>query len=120
MINDAVLEIELGKCRKFRSMVLPSEAIMAPIETHDERSLLKGGNFKGFLKNFMSGLVKSPIARGIATATADQLLKSPERDLLRKYTGIGVTGSGVVGSGVSGSGVSGNALVGKRQLRQRM
>jgi len=110
MINDAVLEIQLGSCRKFRSMVLPSEAIVAPIGEHDERLLLKGGNFKGFLKNFMSGLVKSPVTRAVATATADQLLQSPERDLLRKYTGVGVVGSGVTG----------NALVGKRQLRQRM
>lgn len=116
MVNDAVLEIELGRCRKFRSMVLPSEAITAPIQAHDERELLKGGNFKSFLKNFMTGLVKHPVTKAVASNTADQLLGQPERDLLRKYTGIGVTGSGVVGTGV----VTGNALVGKRQLRQRM
>lgn len=112
-IYEAVFEIELGVSRPYRSMVLPSEVITAPLS--DEPDSMSGGSFKGFLKNFMSGLYKNPIARAIATSTADQLLGSPERDLLRKYTGVGVSGSGVVGMGVSG-----NALVNKKQIRTRM
>lgn len=109
-IYQSAIEIELGKARPFRSMVLPSEAVSAPIDDNSDKDAMNGGSFKGFVKSFMSGLVKNPIARAVATATADQLLESPERDVLRKYTGIGVTGNGVTG----------NALVGKKQLRQRM
>lgn len=116
-IYQSAVEVELGKARPFRSMLIPTEVISAPIDDNSDRDGMSGGNFKGFIKSFMTGLVKNPITRAIATSTADQLLGSPERDLLRKYTGIGVVGSGVVGSGVVGSG---NALVGKRQLRQRM
>lgn len=107
---EAAIEVELGVARPFRSMLLPTEAVTAPLVDTSADDAMNGGSFKGFVKSFMSGLVKNPIARAVATATADQLLESPERDVLRKYTGIGVTGNGVVG----------NALVGKKQLRQRM
>lgn len=112
-IYEAAIEIELGMSRPFRSMVLPSEAVSAPISNSKDN--LSGNSFKGMIKSFMTGLVKNPVVRAISSSTADQLLQGPERDLLRKYTGIGVSGNGVVGNGVVG-----NALVSKKQLRNRM
>lgn len=112
-VYESAIEIELGRSRIFSSMVLPTEAMRAPHESVEESSGgLRGSSFKGMLSSFFKGLVRNPVVRAVASSTADQLLQSPERDMLRKYTGIGVVGAGIVGSG--------KALVKKNRLVDRM
>ena len=110
-IYDSVYEISLGSSRPYRAMILPSEVMDYPIVENKSVDVhLHGGDFKGMLKKALTGLKDSPILRKGAAALADAFIPQPERDLLKKYTGVGVQGSGITG----------NALIKKRNLKDRM
>jgi hypothetical protein len=115
-IYEATFEIELGKARPFRSMILPAEVMDYPItESKSKEVNLHGGGWKGILKKALTGLRDSPVARRLASNVADEFLEKEERDVLRKYAGVGM-----VGNGVSGSGLTGNRLIKKNTLKNRM
>jgi hypothetical protein len=116
-VYDSVIEISLGQSRQYRSLLLPVDVLDYPIvqDSDVEEAGVSGQGFKSMLKGALSGLRKNRLLKKGATVLADAFIDPPERDMLRKYTGVGVVGNGVVGNGVVG-----NALVKKRNLRERM